>query len=135
VLPVIQRIAQEYLAENGQAPCRDWLVGLKDTKAQTKVTKAVTQMEAENFGDHKPITGGNGLHKRRINYGSSYRIYYITEGAELIILFTSSDKSDQQAVIDTSKEYLTVYRARKPNTAFSNTKRRAYPQNKGNAKK
>ncbi|WP_232305576.1 type II toxin-antitoxin system RelE/ParE family toxin [Gilvimarinus polysaccharolyticus] len=85
VLPVIQRKTQEYLVKDGRAPFRDWLMGLKDTRVQVKITKAVTQMEAGNFGDHKPITGGNGLQERRINYGPGYRIYYITEGDELIV--------------------------------------------------
>jgi len=111
---VIERKAQEYTAQDGSAPFRDWLVGLKDTRAKAKITKAVTQMEAGNFGDHKPITGGNGLQERRLDYGPGYRIYYITEGDELIILFAGSDKSDQQAAIDVAKGYLTDYKARKP---------------------
>lgn len=113
-IPVTERKAQEYQTEAGQTPFRDWLLSLKDARAQAKVTKAVTQMEAGNFGDHKAITEGNGLQERRIDYGPGYRIYYITEGDELIILFAGSDKSDQQAAIDTAKGYLSDYVARKP---------------------
>lgn len=114
VIPVIERKAQEYQTEAGEAPFRDWLVSLKDARAKAKITKAVTQMEAGNFGDHKPITSGSGLQERRIDYGPGYRIYYITEGDELIILFAGSDKSDQQTSIDTAKKYLADYSARKP---------------------
>jgi len=112
-LPVIERIAQEYKTQNEKTPFRDWLLNLKDTRGQAKVTKAVTQMEAGNFGDHKPIAGGKGLHERRINYGPGYRIYYITEGDELIILFAGSDKSGQPTAIYAAKEYLADYEARK----------------------
>lgn len=118
VIPVVERKAQEYQTEAGEAPFRDWLVGLKDARAKAKVTKAVTQMEAGNFGDHKPIADGNGLQERRIDYGPGYRIYYITEGDELIILFAGSDKSDQQASIDAAKKYLADYSARKPKNIF-----------------
>lgn len=122
VIPVIERKAQEYLTEAGDAPFRDWLLGLKDARAKAKVTKAVTQMEAGNFGDHKAISEGNGLQERRLDYGPGYRIYYITEGDELIILFAGSDKSDQQAAIDMAKSYLADYVVRKPKKAKSSSK-------------
>lgn len=116
-LPVVERSAQQYETKDGKVPFKEWLTGLGDARAQAKVTKAVTQMEAGNFGDHKAITEGNGLHERRIDYGPGYRIYYITEGDELIVLFAGSDKSDQQKVIDLSKSYLADYQQRKPKVA------------------
>lgn len=131
-IPIVERKAQEYRTRDGNTPFRNWLISLKDSRAKAKVTKAVTQMEAGNFGDHKPITGGNGLRERRIDYGPGYRIYYITEGDELIILFAGSDKSDQQATINTAKNYLTDYKARRSkmsslqsNTEHSSSKRRS----------
>ena len=45
---------------------------------------------------------------------SHAELIYITEGDELIILFAGSDKSDQQATINSAKEYLIDYKARKP---------------------
>lgn len=111
-IPIVERKAREYQTQEGKTPFRDWLIGLKDARAQAKITKAVTQMEAGNFGDHKPITGGAGLKERRIDYGPGYRIYYITEGNELIILFAGSDKSDQQKMINLAKNYWTDYKLR-----------------------
>lgn len=112
ILPVVKRKAQEYQTERGKVPFRDWLLNLKDVRGQAKITKAITQMEAGNFGDHKPITDGEGLQERRIHFGPGYRIYYITEGDELIILFAGSDKSDQQTVINVARKYLVDYRNR-----------------------
>lgn len=112
-MPVVERKALEYRTQDGITPFRDWLFNLKDARARVKVTKAVTQMEAGNFGDHKSVTHGNGLHERRINYGPGYRIYYITESDKLIILFAGSSKSDQQAAIDTAKKYLADYKSKK----------------------
>lgn len=130
VIPVIERKAQEYKTQDGMAPFRDWLVNLKDARGKAKVTKAVTQMEAGNFGDHKPIADGNGLQERRIDYGPGYRIYYVTEGDELIILFAGSNKSDQQTAIDAAKEYLADYKARKPIKTPQQTKKKKPPQKK-----
>lgn len=111
VQPAIQRIAREYETDEGKVPFRDWLLSLGDGRAQAKVTKAVKQMEAGNFGDHKAVAGA--LQERRIDYGPGYRVYYIIEGDELIILFAGSDKPGQQAAIDSAKDYLADYRSRK----------------------
>lgn len=113
-IPIVERSAQEYTSTEGKTPFKDWLLALRDGRAQAKVTKAVTQMEAGNFGDHKSIKDGHGLYERRLDYGPGYRIYYTTEGDELIILFAGSDKSDQQKTIDSAKDYLADYQARKP---------------------
>lgn len=133
--PVVERKAQEYKTQDGGVPFRDWLVRLKDVRAKAKVTKAVTQMEAGNFGDHKPITDGLGLHERRIDYGPGYRIYYVNEGDKLIILFAGSDKSSQQAAIDAAKEYLADYKGRKPKVAPQQTKGRQPVAQKHNPKR
>lgn len=135
VLPVIERSAQQYETEGGKVPFKDWLTGLGDARAQAKVTKAVTQMEAGNFGDHKAITDGEGLQERRIDYGPGYRVYYITEGDELIILFAGSDKSDQQKVINLAKGYLADYRARKPKVAPQTTQAAKSPKPPGKARR
>lgn len=112
ILPVVKRKAQEYQTDQGKLPFRNWLLNLKDVRGQAKITKAITQMEAGNFGDHKPITNGEGLQERRIHFGPGYRIYYITEGDELIILFAGSDKSNQQTAINPAKQYLADFRSR-----------------------
>lgn len=112
--PATARNALEYSTQDGVSPFRNWLISLKDARAKAKITKAVTQMEAGNFGDHKSIRDGNGLQERRIHYGPGYRLYYITEGNELIILFAGSAKFDQQTAIKSAKEYLSDYQTRKP---------------------
>jgi putative addiction module killer protein len=118
-IPVIERRALEYKTEDGRTPFRDWVVNLVDARAQAKITKAVTKMEGGNFGDHKSVA--DGLFEYRIDYGPGYRIYYITEGDELIILFAGSDKSDQQEAIDQAKNYLADYKTRKPKTTSKQT--------------
>ena len=74
-------------------------------------------MEGGNFGDHKPITGANGLQERRIDYGPGYRIFYITEGDKLIIIFAGSTKKEQDKTIELSKEYFSDYKKRKKSEA------------------
>ena len=112
-LAVIPRRMKEYVTKDQESPFTEWLTNLKDVRAKVKITKAITQMEDGNFGDHKPISDGKGLHERRLDYGPGYRIYYITEGNELIVIFAGSDKSDQQRTINKAKDYLKDYNLRK----------------------
>jgi putative addiction module killer protein len=121
VLAVVKRKAKEYETKDGDTPFKNWLIGLADARAKAKITKAITQMESGNFGDHKSITDGNGLYERRLNYGPGYRIYYITEGDKLIIIFAGSDKSDQQNAIDSAKIYHADFKARKSKVAAEST--------------
>lgn len=111
---VTPRKALEYKDSEGNSPFKKWLTELKDARGRVKVTKAITQMESGNFGDHKPITDGNGLQERRINYGPGYRIYYITEGDKLIVIFAGGDKNSQTDDIKFTKEYYKDYCERKP---------------------
>lgn len=110
---VINRKAKEYLTRRGDAPFTDWLAKLKDVRGQARITKAITQMETGNFGDHKSIKQSGGLYERRINFGPGYRVYYMIDGDNLIILFAGSTKSDQQKVIQRAKVYLADYKVRK----------------------
>ena len=108
----IKRTAKEYVASDGRSPFNEWLRGLRDVRAKAKVTKAITQMEVGNFGDHKVIKQGGGLYERRIHFGPGYRIYYVMEGDRLIVLFAGSDKASQNKVIALARQYLDDYKAR-----------------------
>lgn len=116
-LLIIRRKTLEYQTIDGRSPFNEWVRGLRDIRAKAKITKAVTQMEAGNFGDWKAISQGRGLHERRINYGPGYRIYYIVEGNRLIVLFGGSDKSDQTQAIQMAKSFLKDYRDRQRSVA------------------
>lgn len=114
ITAVIKRKALLYETACGKTPFADWLAGLPDARTKARITRIVTQMEAGNFGDRKAIVGGTGLHERRIDYGPGYRIYYVTEGEQLIILFAGSDKSKQAVTIRSAIAFLHDYRERKP---------------------
>lgn len=80
---------------------KDWLSGLRDSRAKAKVTLRVRQMEAGNLGDVEPI--GEGVSEARIHYGPGYRLYFIEEGPVIIILLCGGDKNSQKRDIKRAK--------------------------------
>lgn len=70
-----------------------WLGKLKDRRAVARVQVRIDRLAAGNPGDVKSV--GGGVSELRIDYGPGYRVYYLQEGARLILLLCGGDKSSQ----------------------------------------
>lgn len=70
-----------------------WLGKLKDRRVAARVQVRIDRLAAGNPGDVKPV--GGGVSELRIDYGPGYRVYYLREGARLILLLSGGDKSSQ----------------------------------------
>jgi putative addiction module killer protein len=70
-----------------------WLRKLKDRRAAARVLVRIDRLVAGNPGDVKPV--GEGIFELRIDYGPGYRVYYLQDGDELIVLLCGGDKSTQ----------------------------------------
>jgi putative addiction module killer protein len=79
-----------------------WINKLKDLRARSKINSRLYQIKNGNFGDFKSVS--DGIFEIRIHYGPGYRIYYMREGEEVIILLVGGDKSTQQKDIEKAKE-------------------------------
>jgi putative addiction module killer protein len=78
-----------------------WLRKLKDRRAAARVLVRIDRLAAGNPGDVKPV--GEGISELRINYGPGYRVYFLQEGDELILLLCGGDKSTQNDDIKDAK--------------------------------
>jgi putative addiction module killer protein len=76
---------------------KDWLLGLRDARAKTRITDRVDRLANGNPGDSKPV--GEGVSEMRIDYGPGYRVYYRQKGKVLVILLCGGDKSTQRVDI------------------------------------
>lgn len=72
----------------------EWLGRLRDREARARIQVRLQRLRLGLFGDAKPV--GEGVGELRIDYGPGYRVYYIRQGAELIVLLCGGDKRRQQ---------------------------------------
>ena len=100
---------EEYAKENGETPFSDWLEGLKDQKAQRKITQRIRRASLGNFGDFKSIKGSKGLFEMREHYGAGYRVFYSIIEGKIVLLLAGSIKRDQKKAIRQATEYLADY--------------------------
>ena len=67
---------EEYVTRDGKSPFGEWLLGLKDKRAQAKLHARIRRASLGNLGDWKGIKGSKGLFEMREHYGPGYRIFY-----------------------------------------------------------
>jgi putative addiction module killer protein len=60
----------------------------------------IERLSAGNPGDVQPV--GEGVSELRIDYGPGYRVYFIKQGQELVILLAGGDKRSQARDIKTA---------------------------------
>ncbi len=76
---------------------------LRDSLAKAKITHRLRRIQEQgNLGDYKVI--GDGVNELRVKSGPGYRIYFMREGNQLIVLLVGGDKSTQDRDIDKAKK-------------------------------
>lgn len=76
-----------------------WLRKLKDRRAAARVQVRIDRLAQGNPGDVKPV--GNRISELRIDYGPGYRIYYLHDDADrIVVLLCGGDKSTQRKDIE-----------------------------------
>jgi len=71
-----------------------WLERLRDANAVARIVGRIRRMEQGNPGDTRSV--GKGILEMRIDYGPGYRIYYLHQGVQIVILLCGGDKRTQQ---------------------------------------
>ncbi len=71
----------------------DWLASLRDAQVRARIARRIYRLADGNPGDVKPV--GEGVSELRIDLGPGYRVYFVRQGAIVIILLFGGDKSSQ----------------------------------------
>jgi putative addiction module killer protein len=77
-----------------------WFESLRDSRARTRIQARIRRLSLGNFGDTKSV--GEGVSELRIDYGPSYRVYFIQRGDVLVVLLAGGDKRTQDRDIATA---------------------------------
>ena len=80
----------------------EWYESLRDRMAKKRIHARVRRAELGNFGDCDAV--GEGVSEMRIHYGPGYRVYFIQQGMEIVVLLAGGDKSSQPSDIALAKE-------------------------------
>lgn len=79
----------------------DWFDGVRDAKAQAKILTRIRRASLGNLGDVKYF---GGIGEMRIDYGPGYRVYFVNQGKEIVILLCGGDKGSQARDIKQAKK-------------------------------
>lgn len=88
---------------------REWLHGLRDREAQKRINARLRRISLGNLGDVQPV--GEGVSEMRIYYGPGYRIYFIQQGLNIVVLLCGGDKDTQSRDIELAKRLASDWRA------------------------
>jgi putative addiction module killer protein len=81
---------------------RDWLAGLRDSRAQKAIAVRIERVARSNFGDVKGV--GGGISELRIHLGPGYRVYLTQHGDDWVVLLCGGIKDDQSRDIQRARE-------------------------------
>ncbi|WP_038266061.1 type II toxin-antitoxin system RelE/ParE family toxin [Xenorhabdus cabanillasii] len=96
-----------YLTHDERDLYMEFLKGIRDPIAKSKIASRVNRMASGNFGDHKPCR--ESVWELRIDQGPGYRVYYSLVGNEIVLLLLGGDKRTQDADIEQAIECLKDY--------------------------
>src|SRR6266851_6281539 len=99
-----------YQTAAGGRPFVEWLEGLNDRQARTRIEARLARVAVSNFGDVEAV--GEGVMELRIDWGPGYRVYFSRLGQVIALLLCGGDKRTQQKDIKRAKAYLEDYKAR-----------------------
>jgi putative addiction module killer protein len=79
----------------------EWLDGLADERAASRIAQRIVRLQAGLFGDAKAV--GDGISELRVDYGPGYRIYFVRRGQLIVVLLCGGTKRSQAKDIGAAK--------------------------------
>ena len=98
------------MAEDGTDYFGEWLQR-QSSEVRARIQTRIDRVELGNFGDRKRV--GRGVSELRIDFGPGYRVYYGSDGEELVILLAGGTKKRQARDIATAKACWRAYQQEK----------------------
>ena len=78
-----------------------WMENLRDTPTRIRLQRRLGKAARGNLGDVKPV--GGDVYEMREFFGPGWRMYYLKQGAAIILMLGGGDKSTQDRDIERAK--------------------------------
>ena len=85
-----------------------WIRRLRDRVAVARINARLRNVSNGHFGDVRAV--GESVSEMRIQSGPGYRVYFIREGTEVVVLLCGGDKSSQLRDIERAKQIAREWR-------------------------
>ncbi|MEY6432339.1 type II toxin-antitoxin system RelE/ParE family toxin [Thioalkalicoccus limnaeus] len=85
-----------------------WLDGLRDRQTRIRLLRRLEKAQRGLLGDIATV--GDGVFEMREFFGPGWRMYYIHQGALLIVMLSGGDKNSQAADIAAAKALVATLR-------------------------
>src|SRR5262245_41739674 len=79
---------------------RDWINSLKDGAGRARIQVRIDRLAHGHPGKHRRLTAG--VSELKFDVGPGYRVYYIQQGDDVVILLAGGDKATQKRDIETA---------------------------------
>ena len=99
-----------YQSTDGKQLFANWLRGLKDEQARSRIRVRMARLQLGNLDDCKNVEGG--LLELRIDHGPGYRVYLARRSDTLVLLLCGGDKRTQAQDIKQARAYLADHEQR-----------------------
>ena len=101
----------EYQTSGGRRPYVEWIRRLKDRQGVAIIRNRIKRIRLGHFGSHRSL--GGSVWELKIFFGPGYRVYYLLDGEQLVLLLCGGDKDSQVRDIEVAKQFAADYWTRK----------------------
>jgi putative addiction module killer protein len=96
-----------YQMASGRFPFKEWIEALKDKKSRFVIDRRIARISLGNQGDYRSV--GGGVSEMRIHFGPGFRVYFLIDGAKVVVLLCGGDKRSQGRDIKAARQYAEDY--------------------------
>lgn len=79
-----------------------------DISVKVRVLTKLSRVQLGNFGDHRSVE--DGISELRLFLGAGYRVYYMQQGNQVVVVLCAGDKSRQVKDIQLAKQIALEWR-------------------------
>ncbi|MDE0463437.1 MAG: type II toxin-antitoxin system RelE/ParE family toxin [Caldilineaceae bacterium] len=84
------------------ATFKRWLQKLRDRRAVARINARLRNVSFGHFGDAKPV--GGGISEMRIHHGPGYRLYFMRDGLNVVVLLCGGHKDAQTRDMERARQ-------------------------------